>query len=165
MLISSGSTQSTPTGDYSVALDNNNFVYIARTAALAVYQITRRHTEMQPEIDRDLQHRRHPALGRAQHEPELRLHGQRQGAGTISGYAINSTPGALARSPARRLAAPANVSAIGVDKSGKYMVAAGYNGSSGMQLFTIGTTGALTLVTSAGTGTSTAFPAILAMSH
>ena len=45
------------------------------------------------------------------------------------------------------------------------MVAAGYNGTSGVQLFTVGTTGALTLTTSAGTGTSTAFPAILALSH
>ena len=45
------------------------------------------------------------------------------------------------------------------------MVAAGYNGTSGVQLFTIGANGALTLVTSAGTGTSTDFPAVLALSH
>ncbi len=40
MLIGSGSTSSNPTGDYSVTLDKNNFIYIARTSTLAVYQIT-----------------------------------------------------------------------------------------------------------------------------
>ena len=39
-LIGSGSTSTNPTGDYSVTLDKNNYVFIARTAALAVYQIT-----------------------------------------------------------------------------------------------------------------------------
>src|SRR6185437_11836526 len=87
------------------------------------------------------------------------------GASNISGFSIGST-GALASLSGSPFTGPSNVSSIGADKSGKYLVAAGYNGTSGIQLFSISTTnGALTLSTSAGTGTSTGFPAILALSH
>ena len=161
--IPSGSTQNNPTGDFSVALDKNNFAYIARTAALAVYSIdtsgnaTLKSTQTfdSSVIPRSV------TLGTSYNY----VYTANIGKGDISGYGIGTT-GALTTIAGQPFAAPANVSAIGAERQGKYMVAVGYDGSSGVQLFSINsTTGALTLVTSAGTGTSSDFPALLALSH
>ncbi|HEX5282617.1 MAG TPA: beta-propeller fold lactonase family protein [Bryocella sp.] len=163
MVIPSGSTQEAPSGDYSVTLDSNNFVYIARTNALATYQITDLNGDANPKSSAPYSTGiipRSVVLGANQGY----VYTANEGAGTISSFAIDSSA-TLKQVSGSPFTGPANVSAIGVDKSGTYMVAAGYNGSSGVQLFTIGSTGGLTLVTSAGTGTSTSFPAILAMTH
>jgi 6-phosphogluconolactonase (cycloisomerase 2 family) len=160
--ISSGSTQASPTGDFSVVLDSNNYAYIARTAALAVYAIgsggaaTLKSTAgyasgVTP---------RSVVLNGSQNY----VYTANEGAGTISAYGIQSDA-SLAAASGSPFTAPSNVSALGVDNSGKYMIAAGYNSSTGVQLFSLGATGTLTLITSAATGTSTAYPAVLAMSH
>jgi 6-phosphogluconolactonase (cycloisomerase 2 family) len=160
--ISSGSSTNNPTGDYSVALDKNNFAYIARTAALAVYSLdasgnpTLKSTQT---FDAG-----NVARSVALSASYSYVYTANIGTSNISGYGINTT-GSLAAISGSPFPGPTNVSAIGADKSGKYMVAAGYDGSSGVQLFSIGTTGALTLVTSAGSGTSLNSPAILALSH
>ena len=163
-LIGSGTTTSNPTGDYSVTLDKNNFIYIARTAALAVYQIT------DASGDATLQFN-FPFSGTVTPRSVVLSLSQgyvytaNQGAGSISAFTIGSS-GTLTQVSGSPFTGPASVASIGTDKSGNYMVAVGYNGSSGLQLFTIGTTGGLTLITSAGEGTSTStIPAILALSH
>jgi 6-phosphogluconolactonase (cycloisomerase 2 family) len=161
--ISSGTTTSNPTGDYSVVLDVNNFVYIARTAALAVYQITDTAGDFVFKSSA-------PYSSGVTPRSVVLNNGQtyvftaNEGAGTISSYAINSDA-SLTAATGSPFAAPTNVSALGVDNSGKYMLAAGYNSSNGVQLFSLSSTGTLSLITSAATGTSTAYPVVLAMSH
>lgn len=160
--IPSGSTSSNPTGDYSVALDKNNYVYIARTAAIAVYSLD---SSGNPTLQSSQAYSASTVARWVTLSTNYSwVYTANIGAGNISGYSIGSTGGlsSLSGSP---FTGPTNVSALGVDKSGTYMVAVGYNGTSGVQLFTVGSTGSLTLTTSAGTGTSTAYPAILAMSH
>ena len=159
--IPSGSTQNNPSGDFSIALDKNNFAYIARTAALAVYTIASNGTPSQ--ASNQAYSASTVARSVALSSNFNYVYTANIGAGNISGYSIGST-GALAPLSGSPYNGPTNVSAIGADKSGKYMVAVGYNGTSGVQLFSV-TSGALTLVTSAGTGTSPDFPAILALSH
>lgn len=163
LVIGSGSTQASPSGDYSVALDSHNNVYIARTNALAVYQIT------DSAGDAISRYSAGYATGVTPRSVVLSsgqgyVYTANEGAGTISSYAIESS-GTLSQISGSPFTGPTNVSAIGVDKSGTYMLAAGYNGNSGIQLFTIGNSGGLTLVTSAGTGTSISYPVILAMTH
>lgn len=160
--IPSGSTTTNPTGDYSLALDKNNFVYIARTAALAVYSLDSSGNPTQQST---------VAFSASAVPRSVTLstsydyvYTANQGAGNISGYSIGAT-GSLASVAGSPFSGPSDTAAIGVDKSGTYMVSVGYNGTSGVQLFTIGTTGTLSLATSAGTGTSTSFPAVLALSH
>lgn len=160
-LISSGSTQASPSGDFSVVLDDNNYAYIARTSTLAVYSISSAGAAtLQATASYSSSGPRAVVLNNSQNY----VYTANQGASAISGYTIGST-GALTAISGSPFTAPSSVSAIGVDKSGTYMVAAGYNGTSGVQLFTIGSTGALTLVTSAGSGTSSSYPAVLAMTH
>ncbi len=163
VLIPSGSTSTNPTGDFSVTLDKNNFIYIGRTAVLAVYEITNAIGDATLQSTATYSSTATPRSV-ALSQNQSYVYTANEGAGNISGYTIGAT-GALSSLTGSPFTGPASVSAIGADKSGKYMVAAGYSGTSGVQLFTVGTTGVLTLVTSAGTGTSTSFPAILALSH
>lgn len=161
-LIPSGSTQAAPSGDFSVVLDNNNYAYIARTAALAVYSIASNGTAT-------LQSTQAYSASAVPRSVVLStnqnyVYTANQGASNISGFTIGSS-GSLASVSGSPFTGPTDTSVIGVDKSGTYMVAAGYNGTSGVQLFSIGSNGALTLVTSSGTGTSTVYPEILALSH
>ena len=161
--IPSGSTQNNPTGDYSVTLDKNNFIYIARTATLAVYQITDASGDATLQSTATFSSTATPRSVVLSTSYNY-VYTANVGASNISGFSIGTT-GQLSSVTGSPFTGPSGVSAIGTDKSGMYMVAAGYNGTSGVQLFTVGTTGALTLTTSAGTGTSEAFPAILALSH
>jgi len=161
--IPSGSTQAAPSGDFSVTLDKNDFVYIARTAALAVWQIT--------DASGDATLQSTTAISSSAVPRSVTLNGAgtyvytaNQGAGNISAFGIGST-GSLSAISGSPFTGPPNVSALGVDKTGTYMVAAGYSTSAGVQLFTLGTTGSIALVTSAGTGSSTAYPVVLALTH
>lgn len=161
--IPSGSTQAAPSGDFSVTLDKNNYVYIARTNALAVYQIT------DPSGGWKSQYSAPYSSGLTPRSVVLNsdqnyVFTANEGAGSISSYNVQNG-GTLAQVSGSPFTGPVSVSAIGTDKSGTYLVAAGYDGSSGLQLFTIGTDGTLKLDTSAGTGTSMDIPAILAMTH
>ncbi len=168
-LIASGSTSTNPTGDFSVTMDSNNYIYIARTAALAVYQITDAAGDATscnpPRPSPAPRHRRSVALST---KSELRLHRQSGGREHLR-FQHRHNRERCRQVSGSPFTGPASVSAIGADKSGKYMVAVGYNGTSGVQLFTIGTSngGALTLTTSGGTGasTTTTIPAILALTH
>ena len=165
MLIGSGSTQANPTGDYSVTLDSNNYIYIARSAALAVYQITDAAGDATLRSTATYSSTATTPRSVVLSQNQNYVYTANQGTGNISGFSIG-TSGALTQISGSPITGPADVSAIGTDKSGTYMVAAGYNGSSGVQLFTIGTTGVPTLTTSAGTGTSTTtIPTVLALSH
>lgn len=156
------SPPSSTTGDYSLALDDNNYAYVASTTALTSYSITSAAItqESTQSYSSTTTIPRSVVLSSGQDY----VYTANEGTGNISGYGIGDS-GALTQISGSPFTGPTNVSAIGVDKSGTYMVAAGYNGSSGVQLFTVGSTGALTLVTSAATGTSTSIPTILAMTH
>jgi 6-phosphogluconolactonase len=153
---------SSTSADFSVVLDDNNYAYIARTSTLAVWAIssTGTATLQATATYSGTAAPRDVVLSGSQDY----VYTANPGAGDISGYGIGSS-GALTTISGSPFTGPSSVSAIGVDKSGDYMVAAGYNGTSGVQLFSIGTGGALTLITSAGTGTSPDYPAILALSH
>jgi len=161
-LIPSGTTTGSPSGDFSVALDGQNFAYIARTNALAVYSLDASGAAT-------LRDSQPYASGTTPRSAVLSSNGgnvytANEGTGTISGYTIGSRGGltAITNSP---FTGPVSVSALGVDKSGGYLVAAGYSSSNGVQLFSMGTTGTLSLVDSAGSGTATTYPAVLALTH
>jgi 6-phosphogluconolactonase (cycloisomerase 2 family) len=81
---------------------------------------------------------------------------------TISGYTVASGPALTALSA---VSAPAAVRSLAFDKSGTYLLANGYGTSNGLQLYTLGTTGTLTSASSAGTGTTTSIPAVMALTH
>lgn len=162
-LIPSGSTTGSPSGDYSVTLDSTSRVYIARTNALSVWQISDSAGDA-AEVANATYNSGVIPRSVVLSNNDADVYTANEGAGTISAYSIGSN-GALTVVSGAPFAGPSDVSALGVDKSGSYMVAAGYNSSSGVQLFSISSTGALTLAASTGSGTSTAYPVVLAMTH
>jgi 6-phosphogluconolactonase len=156
-------TNSALVGDFSVALDANNFLYVARTTGLAVYSLSSLGT---PTLVAGSPF----ATGSAPRSVLLSLSGNylyvaNQTDGTISGFSIGTT-GALSALPLSPFQAPTTVTALGRDNSGKYVLAAGYNGTAGLTLYTIGSTGALTASGgSVATGTSTAVPVVMGLTH
>jgi hypothetical protein len=56
------------------------------------------------------------------------------------------------------------VSALGVDRSGAYLLAGGYNATNGFQMFAIASNG-LSVVASQPTGTTTTVPIVMALTH
>lgn len=61
--------------------------------------------------------------------------------------------------------APTNVGALGLDSSGAYLLASGFNSTSGIQLYKTGSAGTLTASNTAASGTSTLYPTPVALVH
>jgi 6-phosphogluconolactonase len=85
--------------------------------------------------------------------------------GTISGFSTTASSAVLPALSGSPYAAPTSVVSMGRDNSGKYLLAAGYNSTSGVELYTIGTGGILTSSATAATGTSTVIPTAIATAH
>jgi hypothetical protein len=68
------------------------------------------------------------------------------------------------QSPYSPVIGPASVSALGVDRSGAYLLAGGYNATNGFQMFAIASNG-LSVVASQPTGTTTTVPIVMALTH
>ena len=84
--------------------------------------------------------------------------------GTISAYSI-ATGGVLTAVPGSPFTAPPSVSALAIDSTGKYLIASGYDATAGIELYSIGSTGALTSAATAPSGTSLNIPSVIATTH
>jgi 6-phosphogluconolactonase (cycloisomerase 2 family) len=158
-VVSSGSSV---VGDFSVAFDGSSNAYIGRSSSLAVYSITASTITL-------LSNNAYSSTATTPRSVVLSsnyndVYTANEGTGNISGYFVG-TNGALTALSGSPYTGPANVSALGVNKTGAYLLTGGYSSTTGVQLFSMSSTGALTLVTSAGTGTNNGYPVILAMSH
>jgi hypothetical protein len=145
------------TGIYGVAVDSNNDLYAVGTAGLQVFSAT---TAGYPTLLNTY------PTGNGAHSIAINsastyVYVGNETDSTITGYAIgtNAALTALSGSP---YPAPTTVTALARDSTSAYLIASGYNAGSGIQLFSIGSTGALTLNGSAGSGTSTAVPGVIA---
>ncbi len=159
--ISSGYSTSNPVGNFSATLDANNYLYVAQTNSVSVYGITSSAYTSQGTVTY--------ASGSVPRGITLSTNNQyvytaNEGAGTISAFGISGS-GALNSLSGSPFAGPANVSALGVDNTGGYLVAVGYDANAGVQLYSISSAGVLSQVNATGSGTNTAFPALVAMTH
>ena len=161
-LIPCCSAVSSPSGDFSLVFDSSDSLYIARTVALSSYGNV---GNSAPTFELSQTY----ASGVTPRSLTVStgstyLYTANEGNGTISGFGLSGTgtPTALAGSP---YVGPTNVSALGADSTGTYLIAAGYNSSTGVQLFKPGSGVLGAAVASAGTGTNTAYPALLALTH
>lgn len=146
-------------GIYALAFDSNNYLYCVGTAGLQVFSVTSGATVTLIKT--------YP-VGNGPRSIVINsgstyVYVANNTDSTISGYSIgtNAALTALAGSP---YTAPTSVDALAFDSTGKYLIASGYNASSGIQLYTIGSAGALTSTASAGTGTA-GVPSAIAATH
>ncbi len=149
-------------GINAVAVDGNNYLYCAGTAGLQVFSTT---TAGVPTLQKAYK------TGNASRSIVINSASTYVYVGnyddsTITGYAIG-TSGVLTALTGSPFAAPANVNALARDSTSAYLIASGYSTTSGIQLFSIGSAGALTLTSSgsAATGTSLLIPGVIAATH
>ena len=152
-------TASTGSGDFSVAFDGNDNVYLAQTSTLTWLSLSSgqfvssgTYTYPSGSIPRG-----------TVVDPESKfVYTADVGTGKISGFAAGSVT-QLGGSP---YPAPASVSSLGIDSTDTYLVAAGYDASAGVQLYSIASSGVLSaLSATAGTSTETQDPVLVAMTH
>jgi 6-phosphogluconolactonase len=154
---------SSATGDFGAAIDSNNNVYFARTTGIAVYNVASNGSSVTAVTNTSA----NSATGSGVHGILITgsyLYAASSNSSNISGFSFTSA-GILTPLTGSPYTAPTNVGALGIDNTGKYLVASGYNSSSGTQVFTIGSAGALTAsTTTAPTGTSpSTTPVVIAM--
>ena len=157
--IASGFSTTNFTGDFSVVLDANNYAYIARTDSVGIYAIGSTVTD-----EGTLNYT--PGLvprGITLNKTYNYLFTANEGPGTISALSIGAN-GAL-KTVGSPVIGPANVSALGVDNTGLYMVAVGYDASAGVRLYSLSSSGVLAQVAAQASGTNTVLPALVAMTH
>ncbi|HEY1743415.1 MAG TPA: hypothetical protein VGG18_09635 [Granulicella sp.] len=153
------------TGDYGAAIDTtNNNVYFARTGVIAVYNIAADGSKWTSITNTTA----NSTTGTGDHAILIAgsyLYTANYTDGTISGFSFTSA-GVLTPLTGSPYAAPTLVNALGLDNTGKYIVASGYSSSAGTKLYTIGSAGALTAASVAtATGTSGANLVLIAMTQ
>lgn len=150
-------------GDFSLAFDSNDYLYIARTAALSSYVSV---SSSSPTFEGSVTYANNSVIPRAVtlSKGYSYLYTADEGASTISGFSLSGLAQASSLSGSQ-YAAPTNVSALGVDNTGTYLIAVGYNASTGVQLFKPSSGVLGSAVASAGTGTSLGTPALVALTH
>jgi 6-phosphogluconolactonase len=155
-------TGSASVGDYSAVLDTNNYLYVARTTGIAVYTLSTTGaaalvngspfpTGIGPRsvvLSKDYKY----------------VYTANQGSGTISAFSIGSS-GALTQLTNSPFSGVPSVTSLGVDNTGKYLIAAGYDATAGMRMYAIGSTGGLTSTSSVATGITTTVSAAVALTH
>ncbi len=157
----------TAVGDFGVEMDTNNYLYVARTTGPAVYTLSGAVTATSV-TQGSLTNGSGPHAIALSSTAGVLVYIGNQTDGTISAYSQSS--GKLTNVTTTAYPAPTAVSSLARDNSAKYLIATGYNATSGTRLYTIGTGGALNDPTAtasavAATGTSTAVPALVAVTR
>ncbi len=148
-------------GDYSLAFDTSGYVYIARTFTLSPYGSLAANSPVEGVSYTGYSSTATPRAVTLSTSYSY-LFTANEGTSTISAFSV--TNGALTSLNSTGQLGPTNVSALGVDRSGTYLLAAGYNSTNGLQMFTMSSTG-VSAVASQGTGGTTSIPVVMALTH
>jgi 6-phosphogluconolactonase len=150
----------TQIGIYAVAIDANNYLYAAATNGLAVFSAT---TAGVPTALKTYTAGNGPRSVAVNTASTFVYVGNKTDS-TISGFSIgtNAVLTAISGSP---FTGPTSIGALAIDNTSGYLITSGYNTSTGIELFAIGTTGALTSSGSAGSGTNAAVVSAIATTH
>jgi 6-phosphogluconolactonase (cycloisomerase 2 family) len=153
-------------GAYDVAIDGNNFLYVAATGNVYVFTVSTLGVPTQTPVS---------TIATAAGGPfSVAVDGSYLYAGANNGtsnliYAFSTKSGVLTPLSTATIASPSTTTRLGVDSTGAYLVAQGYDSSAGLQLYSISTTtGVLTSVGTAGTAdtsTTAPIPSALALTH
>jgi len=152
--------------DFSLAFDTNEYLYVASTNDLTSYtgpgNLTQDDQYTYPLFSANTYVKARAVTVSAAGY----VYTANENAGTIS---VFSLPGSGVITAQGTVTGPTNVSALGIDSTGDYLVAAGYNTTSGLQVFSISSSGALTAVgtpePTAASGGTTLVPVVMALTH
>jgi 6-phosphogluconolactonase len=156
-------------GAYDVAIDSNNYLYIAATGNIFVYGVsTAGLPNASPVSSTGTPTAAGGPFSLALDGTSYLYASASDGASTptylIYGFSIKN--GVLTPLSTATIAAPASTTRLAVDSTGAYLLAAGYDASAGLKMYSIASgTGVLTSLDTAPTGASTIVPTSLALSH
>jgi len=157
-------------GFYSVAIDSSNNLFLAGTSGLVDYTVV---ANSNGSVTATLASSSSGySLGTGNNSITVSKNNnyvfagsQNGGTGsTIYAYAIGAGA-ALTAVTGSPFNAPTDIAALGYDSTGNYLLGIGYSATSGTQIFTIGSAGALTSSGSAASGTTLTIPAVIALTH
>ena len=158
------STQISPpvaaSGIFAAAFDSNGYLYCVGTSGLQVFSTATSGGQTFMKTYATGRGARSIVINTA----STYLYVGNESDGTISGYAIG-TSGALTALTGSPYTAPTLVNVLARDSTSAYIIASGYNATSGIQLYSIGSTGALKASGSAGSGILPAIPGAIAATH
>lgn len=152
-------------GAFDVAIDANNYLYIATTAGITSYSVSSAGAPGNTEIATT------PTVANAGGPYSVALNGTSYlYAGALDGstnriYCYSTTNGKLTALSTPTVTAPTTTTKLAVDSTRKYLLASGYDTSAGLELYTIGTGGLLSATASAGTSTTIGTPTVIALTH
>jgi 6-phosphogluconolactonase (cycloisomerase 2 family) len=160
----------TASGFYSLAIDSGNDLFLGGTNGLVVYTVV---ANSNGSVTSTLASSSsgytlgtgNQSVAVSKASGYVFAGSQNGGSGsTVYGYAIG-TGGALTAVSGSPFNGPTDVAALARDSTGNYLLALGYSATSGTQLFTIGSAGALTSTSTAADGATLTIPSVLALTH
>jgi 6-phosphogluconolactonase len=151
-------------GAYDLAIDANNYLYVAATSNIYAFTVSTAGIPTTAAVS---------TTATAGGGPfSIALDGTSYlYAGALNGssnliYAFSIKSGVLTPLSTATLASPSTTTKLAVDSTGAYLVAQGYDSAAGLKLYSIGSsTGILSSLDTAGTGTSVIIPTALALTH
>jgi 6-phosphogluconolactonase len=147
-------------GYFGIAIDANNYLYVAGTNGLNVFSVTTAGVPTFLKTYTTDTGSRSVAVNTA----STYVYVGNKTASSISGFTIgtNAVLTQIAGSP---FTGPTLIGALAFDQSGAYLIASGYNATTGIELFALGTTGALTSSGAAASGTTPSILSAIATTH
>jgi len=157
-------------GVYDVAIDSNNYLYMAATGEILAYAVSSAGASLTltPVTATGTATEAGGPFSIALDGTSYLYASASDGASSPTNliYAFSIKKGALTPLSTATISAPASTTKLAVDSTGAYLLAAGYDPSAGLKMYGITSgTGILTSLDTAATGTSTVVPTSLALSH
>ena len=140
-------------GIFAAAFDSNNYLYCVGTSGLQIFSTATGGGQSFMKTYTTGKGSRSIVINAA----STFLYVGNETDATISGYAIGAS-GALTALTGSPYPAPTLVNALAHDSTGAYIIASGYNSTSGIQLYSIGSNGILVSIGSAGSGIAQPIP-------
>jgi 6-phosphogluconolactonase len=148
-------------GDYSAAFDKSNNLYIANTSQLTPYTNVGSTSFTE---GTGIPSGTTPRSVTLSTDNSSYVFTADEGSNQISSFSISG--GTLTQLSTSPNLGPTNVAALGVDHSGTYLIAAGYNTTNGIQLLTISSTGVSPVASQPTAAISTpGTPIVMAVTH
>jgi 6-phosphogluconolactonase (cycloisomerase 2 family) len=165
--ISVGTQQNFPSstvGAYDIAIDSNNFLYVAATSNVYTFTVSTVGIPTTTAVSTVATAAGGPFSLALDGTSYLYASAVNNSSNLIYGFSIKS--GVLTPLSTATIAGPPTTSKMGVDSTGAYLVAQGYDPSAGLKLYGIGSsTGVLTSLDTAPDGTTLTIPTALALTH
>lgn len=150
-------------GAYDVAIDSNNYLFIASTGAVVSYAVSSAGVPASTQVGSYTTASGGP-FSVVVDGTSYVYAGAQNGTSNLI-YGFSNSKGVLTALSTATIAAPATTTKLALDSTKAYLFAAGYDTSVGLRMYSIGSSGVLSSLATAGTGTTTGIATSIAATH